>query len=115
MFCFTKARRLLKRIDFDHVFNQAKKVTVSDFTLLYRNNEVGYSRLGLVIPKKIIAKAHDRNYIKRLIRETFRLRQDLPSCDIIVLVRKGIKSQNKAAMNAQLEEAWKKLAKLNTV
>lgn len=113
MYCFAKSRRLLKKADFDHVFNQAKRIAVSDFTLLYRDNKLGHSRLGLVIPKKIIAKAHDRNQIKRFARETFRLRRDLPSLDIIVLARKGINPQHQAAIHTQLEEAWKKLAKLN--
>lgn len=113
MYCFTKARRLLKKAEFDHVFNQAKKITVSDFTLLYRQNQLGHSRLGLIVPKKIIAKAHERNRIKRLARETFRLQKDLPAFDVIVLVRKSTKLQNKASMGSQLEEAWLKLVKLN--
>ena len=115
MYCFTKTRRLLKKADFDHVFNQAKKITVPDFTLLYRRNELGHSRLGLVVPKKIIAKAHERNHVKRLTRETFRLQKGLPALDVIVLVRKGIRLQNRKIIGEQLEQAWLKLVELNMV
>lgn len=110
MYRFTKAHRLLKKSDFDHVFKQAKRLVVPGFTLLYRSNDVGHPRLGLVVPKKIIARAHERNHVKRLARETFRLKKDFPPFDVIVLVRKG-EIQNKLMMSTHLDEAWNKLAK----
>ena len=43
------------------------------------------ARLGLVIGKKLLRRAVDRNRVKRCIRESFRLRRsDLPACDLIV-------------------------------
>ena len=43
------------------------------------------ARLGLVIGKKLLRRAVDRNRVKRCIRERFRLRRsDLPACDLIV-------------------------------
>lgn len=43
------------------------------------------ARLGLVIGKKLLRRAVDRNRVKRCIRECFRLRRsDLPACDLIV-------------------------------
>ena len=42
-------------------------------------------RLGLVIGKKLLRRAVDRNRVKRCIREQFRLnRGRLPACDLIV-------------------------------
>ncbi len=113
MYRFTKAHRLLKKSDFDRVFKQAKRLVVPGFTLLFRGNDVGHSRLGLVVPKKIIARAHERNRVKRLARETFRQKKDLPAFDIIVLVRKGEITQNKQMMSTHLDEAWNKLTKSN--
>jgi len=61
----------------------------SKFFLLFKNNNnLGFSRLGIVISKKIIHKAVSRNYLKRMIRETFRLSNlSNRSVDIIIVVR----------------------------
>ena len=45
------------------------------------------ARLGLVVPKKGTAKAHRRNRVKRIVRETFRLHAaELPAVDIVIQV-----------------------------
>lgn len=42
-------------------------------------------RLGLVVGKKQLKRAVDRNRVKRIVREQFRLhRAELPACDLIV-------------------------------
>lgn len=105
---FSKARRLVKKSDYDHVFSQAKKLVTPDFVVLYRNNFLNEARLGLAISKKVIAKAHDRNRIKRVIRETFRIR-DLPAVDIVVLARHGFKTVEKALVTSRLSSVWDKL------
>lgn len=110
MYCFTKARRLLTKQDYNYVFEQAKKIVTSDLTLLYRKNDLGHARLGLAISKKIVAKSHDRNQIKRLLRETFRLRNDLPAVDIIVLARPGVREASRALLIENLGRTWDKLA-----
>ena len=112
MYSFKKTQRLLKKHEYDYVFEQAKKITTSDFTFLYRDNQVGHARLGLAISKKIIAKAHDRNRVKRLLRETFRLNEMFPAIDIIVLARFGIVQTSHLALVAKLGNAWNKLSTL---
>ena len=43
------------------------------------------ARLGLVIGKKFVRRAVDRNQVKRVVRERFRcLRGDLPAVDVVV-------------------------------
>ena len=52
-----------------------------------RDNGYGRPRLGLAVPKRGTAKAHDRNRLKRVIRELFRTsQQDLPAKDIVIQV-----------------------------
>ncbi len=50
------------------------------------------ARLGLVVGKKLLKRAVDRNRLKRVVRENFRLRRpELPPCDLVVrLAVKGV-------------------------
>jgi ribonuclease P protein component len=45
------------------------------FRLSARPNELPYARIALVVPKRFAPHAVDRNRVRRLIRETFRLNQ----------------------------------------
>ena len=108
MFSFSKLQRLLKKTEYDHVFESATKIVTSEFILLFRENSLGYARLGLALSKKMIAKAHDRNRIKRLLREGFRQHQ-LPAVDIIFLARHGVAKQTNLGINTKLSKTWEKL------
>jgi ribonuclease P protein component len=45
------------------------------------------ARLGLVVGKRALKKAHQRNRAKRVLRETFRRRRHaLPAMDIVIQV-----------------------------
>lgn len=105
---FGKSRRLLKKSDYDYVFSNAKKRSIPEFTILYCSNSIGHSRLGLILPKKMIPKAHDRNRVKRLLRETFRL-NPLPAIDVVILARKGVISLKNEVIVNKLGVMWKKL------
>jgi ribonuclease P protein component len=109
--CFNKSQRLLKKNEFDFVFKQAKKMVTSELVLLFRTNTVGHARLGLALAKRIIPKAHDRNRVKRMVRESFRTRQ-LPPIDVVVLARKGVENINNSITIAKLSKAWDKLSAL---
>lgn len=110
MFEFDKTHRLIKKSDYDYVFSQAKRISTSELTLLYRDNNVGHARLGLALSKKMIAKSHDRNRVKRLIRETFRLNTNLPSVDIIVLAKRGMDKFSNTKIRDVLSGSWKKIS-----
>jgi ribonuclease P protein component len=60
------------------------------FLLLAKPNGLASSRLGLVIAKKNVRLAVQRNRIKRIVRETFRLHRAQPAIDIVVLARRGL-------------------------
>lgn len=50
-----------------------------------RPNECGYPRLGMIVAKRLLKRAVDRNRVKRCVRETFRgVRAELPACDFVI-------------------------------
>ena len=108
---FTKSLRLLSSNDFQTVFNDAPlRASHQNFLFLARQNSLNLPRLGLVIAKKHIRLAVQRNRVKRLIRETFRTKQQqLPSIDVIVLARKGMNDLSNAALIEQLDLQWQRL------
>lgn len=65
--------------------------------LLALPNRMHGARLGLVVPKRVLKRAVDRNRAKRQIRESFRLaRPGLPAWDIVIIVT-GIGDVRQAA------------------
>lgn len=111
---FSKSLRLLNASDFQNVFDDAPlRTSHQHFLFLARPNQLACPRLGLVIAKKNIRFAVDRNRMKRLIRETFRVKQhQLAGLDVIVLARKGMNDMDNAKLIEQLEKQWLRLAHL---
>ena len=89
---FPKTRRLLTAAEFDRVFKQARwRASSRSMLLLATPNKVDHDRIGFVIAKKNVRSAVQRNRIKRVIREVFRIHSGLSySSDIVVIARKGL-------------------------
>lgn len=76
---------------FTFVFQQPQRAGTPQITILGRLNSLGHPRIGLTVAKKNVRRAHERNRIKRLTRESFRLRQhELPAMDFVVVAKKGL-------------------------
>ena len=88
----SKSERLLLKADFSAVFNKPNgRFSTNPLRLLYRKNDLGLSRIGIIIPKKIVRLATSRNRHKRLIKEEFRLvKECLPNVDIVLLLNKRV-------------------------
>lgn len=108
MSVFKKTSRLLKKTDYDKVFAQANKVTTPEFIALFKKNQMGHARLGLVISKKKIPKAHDRNKVKRQIRECFR-KEQLPEFDIVFLAKFDVSNIGNHNIRESLGKIWSRL------
>jgi len=108
---FTRELRLLTPSHFKHVFSNPKRAGSPYLTLLARPSEQSHPRLGLAVPKKHVNKAHDRNRIKRVIRDSFRLKQhELPNVDLVVIAKGGINKLSKDEMRTVLEKLWIKIS-----
>ena len=84
---FARRYRLTKTDEFSSVFGFRKAIRGKLLMLHYQPRAEGFTepRLGLVVGKKLLKKAVDRNRVKRIVREQFRcLRESLPACDLIV-------------------------------
>ncbi|WP_348666340.1 ribonuclease P protein component [Arsenophonus symbiont of Ornithomya chloropus] len=104
---FPRKLRLLNPKDFDYVFQYPKKVFSSEIIIFGRTNTLRYPRIGFTIAKKNIKLSHDRNRIKRLVREYFRLhRYKLPSMDFVILVKKSIVNLNNEEITKKLGYLW---------
>jgi ribonuclease P protein component len=66
--------------------------------------------MGLVIAKKNIRLAVQRNRIKRILRETFRLNQHaLPNLDFVVLARRGLDKLDNEQLHQLFNKQWLKI------
>lgn len=110
---FTKARRLLNSSDFQPVFENAPyRASHKYFLILARPGSTDTSRLGLVIAKKNIKLAVDRNRVKRLVRECFRqFPIDDVSIDAVFLTRRGLGEIDNAELSKQLLQQWQRVIK----
>ncbi len=108
---FDKTRRLINKKDYETVFKRANKLSNSDFIVLHQKNTEKKARLGLAISKKALPKAHQRNRIKRLLRESFRQRI-LPSVDVVFLAKHGIATRNNKVLFEKMSLIWDKLSEL---
>lgn len=90
---FSKDKRLLKGQEFQCVFNETTfKIHQSHLLFFVKLQPQTFScRLGLAITKKKIKRANERNRVKRLIRENFRLNQQIftKNIDIVVIVKQN--------------------------
>jgi len=108
---FARDLRLLNAQQFKSVFDAPdSRAGGRDILLLARKNGLKQPRLGMVIGKKSVKLAVQRNRLKRLIRTAFRLNQQaLAGLDIVLLARKGLAEQDNSEFTRQLESLWPRL------
>ena len=110
---FGKASRLLNANDYSRVFDGAEaRASHKHLLLLARTNDQPGHRLGLVIAKKNVRLAVQRNRIKRIAREVFRnLPPSEPTLDIILLARRGLDQLDNTELSTILRQQWQKLVR----
>lgn len=113
---FSRSKRLLNGPQFQRVFDGAEfKVGHSHLLLLAVPNTLDHPRLGLVVAKKNVRHAVDRNKVKRVARECFRnSQQTLGALDIIVLARRGIGELSNSQLHKLFDGSFKRLSRKAT-
>lgn len=108
---FGPERRLLTAGDYSRVFDAPDARASHRYLLLLgRFNRGPRHRLGLVIARKHIRLAVQRNRVKRVAREFFRQQHsaDLPM-DVVLLARNGLGELDNAEVSSILQQQWDKL------
>ena len=84
--------------EYRKVYEKGKRLRGPQLTIIHLPNGIGENRLGISIHG--VKSAVQRNRIKRIIREFFRLNRNFlsPSADIVFAVRSGFTADSPAAV-----------------
>lgn len=105
---YSAKNRLRKSSDFKKVFSRGKRTTTDHFVIFTVPNHLSQSRLGVQV-KARIGTAARRNYIKRIVRESFRrLKNEFSRAIDIIFIAKDEMAQMKfRELGAEFREALK--------
>lgn len=88
-FSLEKQAKMIKTDEFSSVFNFRKRISMQYLVIHYLPNKRQRARLGLVVGKKTAKLAVSRNYMRRVLREFFRVQQhEICHVDLIIRVQK---------------------------
>jgi ribonuclease P protein component len=107
---FPRTHKLVTKADYKITLNQPYKISHKHLLILFKPNQAEHARLGLMVGKRVAAHAVTRNRIKRVIRESFRARQDkLKGFDIVVIARHQCDTLSKVELRKGMDKLWEKL------
>ncbi len=108
-----KVSSLKGNAKFDSIFSSNDyQIQAGPFKILLKKNRTNDLSLGLIIPKKKIALASNRNFVKRRAREIIRNKKFLGH-DIIFLVKQKIKDFDKAKVKNHINNLKRKLESIS--
>lgn len=100
-------RRLVNPIQYQQVLKGGVRFGVGVFMVVVCPNDLGSPRLGLAISKRYARRAHDRNRLKRIARESFRTQGlVLPAVDVVVLATAKAPNATNQTLFSALGQAW---------
>lgn len=118
MWTFPKARRVLLRRDFQRIQNRGIRLGGSRFLVLAMRQvgPVRAARLGITTSRKA-GESVQRNRMRRLLREAFRLNPGLfpDGFDLVVIAREGSENMTLAECVEDLRRAMVKLRQVAAV
>jgi ribonuclease P protein component len=97
---------LRKRFEFRLVRDRSRRVHTKSFLVLVAPALGAHTRLGITVARQV-GKAVRRNRIKRLVRETFRLRRELfpIRADVVVIAKNNCAVGSRAEVEAEFVDA----------
>ena len=113
-FCLLKMKMpaLVGKKDFDNVFkNSDTSFSSGPFVVILKKNEISAIRTGIIIQKKNVKVAVNRNYIKRKFREII-IRSKLNSFDAVLMVKNKIEEFDKLKVKTNFTDLESKIEKI---
>lgn len=101
-----KTKRLTTK-EFQEVFQKGKRVSSPLFLLSYL--DIKKEGFAISVPKKIYKKAVDRNKTKRLIFNSLKTLNSLPSIGVVIVVRKKLDNMTQKETCDELLDVFKKI------
>ena len=103
--------RLRRAADFTALRKPTGRLGSPCFRIRYRDNQVGFARLGQAISRRVSKRAVDRNRIRRIVRESFRqARPRLPATDVLIIAEAQAVTRSRVELRADLDRLWQRLA-----
>ncbi|MBE9549870.1 MAG: ribonuclease P protein component [Proteobacteria bacterium] len=120
---YPRRLRLTGGADFSRVFKKNISCRDEYFRILAQTGTgLGFARLGQVVSRKVDRRAVQRNRIKRLVRESFRLQRVsvLQASDesaaygvdyVVLAQRQAAKENNNQLLRASIDRLWLQIEK----
>ena len=110
---FPAYKRLRRKSEFDAAYARGRRFGNGFFAVTVSSNDKHGARLGMAVAVRTAGNAVERNRIRRIVRESFRLHQHaLPSVDLVVSARPKARGAPGAELHASLATLWKKVIEL---
>jgi len=107
---FPAHKRLRRKSEFDAAYARGRRFGNGFFAVTASSNDKFGARLGMAVAVRTAGNAVERNRIRRIVRESFRLHQHaLPSVDLVVSARPKARGAPGAELHASLVELWKNI------
>ncbi len=107
---FPKSSRLLNAGEYSLVFNQTTaRAAAGAGTVIGIKSNRSDSRLGIIVAKKNVKLAAQRNRVKRVVRDYFRRHPLAEPMDIVFLARRGVAERTNQDLCSDLSKIWRKL------
>ena len=105
-----KTVMIKRRYEFKVLFSKGKISYGNIITLYFRANRLDFNKLGIAVGKKS-GRAVDRNRIKRLIRENYKLFEDNVKCGNHILISVNKKTDTRNVTFYEIQKDMEKLLK----
>ncbi len=99
---------MTNKLNFNDVLSSNTRSEDELFSVFFVKNKTNHCRLGVSLPKKIIAKATRRNKIKRIIKNSFSVFfKETKGIDAVVRAKKEPQQNTGDKILQSLDQHWK--------
>lgn len=105
--------RIRKKNDFSSLYKKGYRYRGRYFNLVYYSSNLSYSRMAVVVSRKV-GNAVERNKVKRRLRDLFRRNKGLlkEALDMLIIAKPEIRDLSWPALKAEYSRAVSSLSSL---